>query len=230
MIFGRNKTSQTGHDSSSLPPDGNTTGGVASSGDIPAEPQNQPRTDKADRPASPEAGETAGTPSATDATLQARRAYGAKMMAASFGEIVTVLMRSASYRHFSLADLEWLVVPPVITQQFVLAEARRKEEDIPAPIAVALWARVSPEVDSKLSSIASGPLRLRPDEWRSGDIFWLIEAVGPRQVLDGLMENLHRKMLKGRPLKVRGIDKDGKPVIKIQKLPVSGEENTARPD
>ncbi len=144
------------------------------------------------------------------------------MMVASFGEIVTVLMRSETYRHFSLSDLDWLVIPPVLTQQFVLAEARKGEDSIPAPIGVALWATVSPEVDQKLASNTTGPLRLRPDEWKSGDILWLIDAVGPPQVINGLIENLHKNVFKGRPLKVRGRDEEGKPVIKIQQLPAEG--------
>ncbi len=157
-----------------------------------------------------------------DRELLARRALGAKMMAASFGEIVTVLMRSKTYRHFSLSDLDWLVIPPVLTQQFVLAEARKGEDSIPAPIGVALWATVSPEVDQKLSSNTTGPLRLRPDEWKSGDILWLIDAVGPPQVINGLIDNLHKNVFKGRPLKVRGRDEEGKPVIKVQQLPAEG--------
>ena len=102
-------------------------------------------------------------------------------------------MRSNSYKHFSLSDLDWLVIPAVLTQQFVLAEARKGEQGIPAPVGVALWASVSPEVDQKLSANTTGPLRLRPDEWKSGDILWLIDAVGPPQVIDGLIENLHKK-------------------------------------
>ena len=162
-----------------------------------------------------------------DPEQQARRAMGAKMMAASFGEIITVLMHSNIYKHFSLSDLDWLVIPPVLTQQFVLAEVRKGEGGIPAPVGVALWASVSPEVDEKLSANTTGPLRLRPDEWKSGDILWLIDAVGPPQVIDGLVQNLHKSVFKGRPVKVRSRDEDGKPVIKVQQLPATDEAPTA---
>ncbi len=170
--------------------------------------------------ASPSAGSSA---TSEEQELRARRALGAKMVVASFGEIVSLLMRSSAYKHFSLSDLEWLVIPPVLTQQFVLAAARKGESGIPAPIAVALWASVSSEVDEKLMTMTSGPLRLRPDEWKSGDILWLIDAIGPPQVLGDLVDNLHKNVFKGRPLKVRARGEDGKPIIKIQKLPVAGE-------
>ncbi|MEO1205118.1 MAG: toxin-activating lysine-acyltransferase [Pseudomonadota bacterium] len=43
------------------------------------------------------------------------------------------------------------------------------------------WARVSTDVDTRMSEIAGKqPLRLRPDEWTSGEIYWLIDAVGDR--------------------------------------------------
>jgi len=172
-------------------------------------------------PATAPAGSQAEAASLNDEEKQllARRALGAKMMAASFGEIITVLMRSNNYKHYSLSDLDWLVIPPVLTQQFVLAEARKGDHGIPAPVGVALWASVSEEVDQKLSANTSGPLRLRPDEWKSGDILWLIDAVGPPQLIEGLIANLHKSVFKGRPLKVRSRDEEGKPVIKIQKLP-----------
>ena len=148
------------------------------------------------------------------------------MVAASFGEIISVLMRSPTYKHFSLADLEWLVVPPVLTQQFVLAEIRKGKDGIPAPVGVALWASVSPDVDKKLMANQSGPLRLRPDEWKSGDTLWLIDAIGPGKVIHGLIENLHKNVFKGRPLKVRTRGEDGKPIVKMQTL---GEPNTDHP-
>ena len=188
-----------------------------------AAPAASPATVTAASPASPQVDRSAAAAPVTDEEkeLRARRALGAKMVAASFGEIVSVLMRSGSYKHFSLSDLEWLVVPPVLTQQFVLAEARKGEDGISAPIAVALWASVSDEVDKKLMAMTSGPLKLRPDEWKSGEILWLIDAIGPQQVLTGMVDNLQKNVFKGRPLKVRSRDEDGKPIVKIHKLSVA---------
>ena len=43
--------------------------------------------------------------------------------AQSFAQIVAVLMRDANFRKMRLADLEWLVLPPVMAGQFRLAQA-----------------------------------------------------------------------------------------------------------
>ncbi|MCP4932669.1 MAG: toxin-activating lysine-acyltransferase [bacterium] len=159
------------------------------------------------------------TPAPTAPAPQAaRHPMESKMVVASFGEIVSILMRSDSHRHFSLCDLEWLVIPPVLTQQFALAEVRKGENGTTVPVGVALWASVSSEVDQKLSANMSGPLRLRPDEWKSGETLWLINATGPAQIVEQLIANLHKTVFKGRPLKVRAIDEEGKPVIKVQKI------------
>jgi hemolysin-activating ACP:hemolysin acyltransferase len=42
---------------------------------------------------------------------------------AAFARVVSVLMRSPYYKHFALADLEWLVVPPLFSGQFAVLDA-----------------------------------------------------------------------------------------------------------
>jgi hypothetical protein len=57
-------------------------------------------------------------------------------------------------------------------------------------IAVVTWALVSEEVDRSLRQQAGSPPRLRPDQWKSGTIAWLIDvagdAVGVRSALQWL--------------------------------------------
>lgn len=139
----------------------------------------------------------------------ARGALHAKMVAAGFGEIVSVLMRSPHYRHYSLADLEWLIVPPLLANQFTLAEARTKEGGIPSPVGVALWARVSQEVEEKLSTNLDKPLRLRPDEWTSGDRLWLIDAIGAPEAVKAMASRMSEAVFEGKPFKLRARGQDG---------------------
>lgn len=159
------------------------------------------------------ASKTGGKPAAGNRAAEqaaARQALQAKMVAAGFGEIVSVLMRSPHYKHYSLTDLEWLVVPPLLAQQFTLAEARTKEGGIPAPVGVALWARVSDEVDAKLTDNIDRPVRLRPDEWTSGDTLWLIDAVGAPEAVKAMIERMGDAVFDGKPFKLRTCGKDGK--------------------
>src|SRR4029079_4132083 len=106
---------------------------------------------------------------------------------ASFGQVVSVLMRSSQHKHLALTDLEWLVVPALTAGQFAVANMKSKEGGPSVPAAVVLWASVSPEVDQRLSANLSAPIRLRPDEWKSGDILWLIEAVGDGRLLSNFL-------------------------------------------
>jgi hemolysin-activating ACP:hemolysin acyltransferase len=154
---------------------------------------------------------TAGGPASEEAR---RRAAAAVRHSLAFAQIVSILMHSPRYRHYTLGDLEWLVLPPLLTGQCSVAEAKSKENGASVPVAVALWASVSADVDRRLSENLNTPIRLRPDEWRSGDILWLIDAVGDRRVVPGLLKQLADNTLKGREIKVRGRGEGGKVEVK----------------
>jgi cytolysin-activating lysine-acyltransferase len=106
------------------------------------------------------------------------------------------------------------VVPALLTGQFSIAEAKAQPEGTTVPVGVVLWASVSPEVDKRLSEQFTSPVRLRPDEWRSGDQIWLIDAAGDPRVLNGLMQRLGETSLKGRKIKSWGQGEDGKPLVR----------------
>jgi cytolysin-activating lysine-acyltransferase len=109
-------------------------------------------------------------------------------------------MRSPQHKHQSLADLEWLVLPPVLTGQFRIAHA--EQAGAPTPVGAALWASVSADVDKRLSDL-SEPARLRPNEWRSGDVVWLMELICDPAVRQTLLNDVHQTVFKGRPIKMR---------------------------
>ena len=60
------------------------------------------------------------------------------------------------------------------------------------------------KVDDKL------PPKLQPNEWKSGEIPWLIMGLGNRRALGGLLERLQETSLKDRPLKLIASDQQGK--------------------
>jgi cytolysin-activating lysine-acyltransferase len=159
--------------------------------------------------AAPGADDPANAPSPEEAR---KRAAAAVRHSLAFAQIVSILMHSPRYRHYTLGDLEWLVLPPLLTGQCSVAEA--KSNGVSIPVAVALWASVSPEVDRRLTENLNTPIRLRPDEWRSGDILWLIDAVGDRRVVPGLLKQLAENTFKGREIKVRGRGEGGKVEVK----------------
>lgn len=138
-----------------------------------------------------------------------QRAAQSHRMAAAFGEIVSVLMRSPAYRNATLAQIERLVVPAVLSGQFSLAEAQSKESGFTAPVGVVLWASVNGETEAVLSTAPDAYLQLTPQHWRSGDLIWLIDAVGDGRVIGAMLKHLHQSAWNGRVVKAMMKGADG---------------------
>ena len=131
-------------------------------------------------------------------------AAASRLFAASIGDMVVVLSRSPAHKHYSLADIEWMVLPPIMAGQFYIAEAMHKEHGFRVPIAAFTWAFVSEEVDRRLAQQGAGSrARLRPDEWKSGEIAWLIDAVGSAEGVKAGLRWLKDGPFKEASLKLR---------------------------
>lgn len=145
-------------------------------------------------------------------------------MAQAFAQVVAVLMRDTRFRSLRLADLEWLVIPPVMAGQYRLghgptAAVGAEKSSMFVPMAVALWARVSPQVDKALSENLDKQVWLEPDQWASGSILWLMAAAGDRRALPRFLEQLRETEFAGQPVKYRSRGADGK--VKIGVLAAS---------
>lgn len=153
---------------------------------------------------------------------EAERQRGAQQarLANSFSNLVAVLMRDPGRRALQIADLEWLVIPPLLLGQcrfaFVPQPAPGAQAEMGSlfvPIAVALWARVSPEIDARLQESIDTPIRLRPNDWASGDIHWLIAAAGESRAMPSFLRQLDAREFAGRSVKMRSRSPDGRTVI-----------------
>src|SRR5262245_54466431 len=143
----------------------------------------------------------------------------------AFSQVIAVLMRDQNFRNMRIADLEWLVLPPIMAGQFRLAhmpaparpgaEPQATEKSgVLVPVAVALWARVSPQIDKGLSENLDKPVRLRTNQWASGNIVWLMAVAGDRRAIPKFLEQLKEKEFKGQEVKMRANAGDGKVVVK----------------
>ena len=161
-------------------------------------------------------------PTTAKPAVHPREARQARM-GQSFANVVAVLMRDSGFKNLRIADLEWLVLPPVMSGQWRLAHARAEQPGVKpgqaapegnmlVPVAVALWASVSPEIDKRLSENLDQPLMLRPNEWATGDILWLIAVAGDRRSVPAFLKELKTEF-KGRPVKLRANGPDGKVVV-----------------
>ena len=132
---------------------------------------------------------------------KAQAFWRGKLAAANFANAVALFMRSPAHRHYTLADLEWCLLPALGLNQFMVAEAKLPDGQA-VPVALVLWARVSAEVDARLSAAPRYPIRLHPNEWRSGDAIWIIDAVGEPKAVQQCIEALTKTALQGKHVKM----------------------------
>lgn len=106
-----------------------------------------------------------------------------------FGKVALAMMALPRYRHQTLLDLNHILLEPLMRDRVALAAAKKDEETSADNLTgIAIWASVSEEVDAKIrEQIKAGvfPVRLKADEWTSGDINWLLDVVAPNQKLAG---------------------------------------------
>jgi hemolysin-activating ACP:hemolysin acyltransferase len=131
------------------------------------------------------------------------------LFGAAFAKVVFLMMHSPSHGHLHVSDLTWLVVPPLLVEQVAIVEALQEGHVLPTPYAAAVWARVSPEVDRRLSEDRDGSARLAADEWQSGDILWIIDAVGHPDIVPPFLEEFVATHFPGQYPKMRAIDRNG---------------------
>lgn len=128
-------------------------------------------------------------------------------LAEKLGEIVWLMTQSSSHKHFALADLDWMVMPPLVHKQYRVFRGEN------GPVGAVFWAWFSEAAEEKFQS---GAGHLRPDEWKSGDRLWLINLIAPfataeNRMLETMISELMRSVLEGkRPKMLRMNPKTGK--------------------
>jgi cytolysin-activating lysine-acyltransferase len=104
-------------------------------------------------------------------------------MHAVFAQVTMAMMSTPRYRHHTLAELQHLVLEPMIRDRIAVASPPQKEgEPEPLPAGIAIWAKASDEVDKKIrEQIKAGafPVRLKAEDWDSGEIAWLLDVIAP---------------------------------------------------
>ena len=129
----------------------------------------------------------------------------AAVNAALLGEITWLMMRSPVHRHLFLADLEWLVTPPLILKQSRLFRRDR------VPVAFVSWGLLTDEVEQR---VVNGVWRLQPGDWKAGDRLWVVDVVAPYGGLDAITEDLRKRVFPDRTFKVlRPASEGGRPFV-----------------
>jgi hemolysin-activating ACP:hemolysin acyltransferase len=107
----------------------------------------------------------------------------------AFGKVVMALMVLPRYRHQTLADLQHMVLEPLIRDRIALAKPANASTGPLIDFAgIAVWASVSEEVDAKIREqikVGVFPIRLKPEDWTSGEINWLLDVIAPDKASTG---------------------------------------------
>ena len=65
----------------------------------------------------------------------------------------------------------------------------------------------------RISRDLQAPIRLRPDEWHSGEILWLVDVVGMPEAVRQLLERLKDDRFKDHPVKLRRMGDAGQVLV-----------------
>ena len=103
----------------------------------------------------------------------------------SFGKVAMAMMMLPRYRSQTLGDLQHLLLEPLMRDRVAIAYPGGEKAGALADMAgLAIWASVSEEVDTKIrEQVQAGtfPIRLKAEDWNSGDINWLLDVIAADQ-------------------------------------------------
>lgn len=112
------------------------------------------------------------------------------------GEMTWLLTQSPLHKALAIGDLEWLVMPALIHQQFYLFR------DGQQPVGLAMWAKCTPETVGKLEGGMIEPEnRLTLEEWTNGDQIWLVDLIAPFATAENKQREIMIADLISGPLK-----------------------------
>ena len=135
-----------------------------------------------------------------------------KTIGSMIGEIVWLMSQSQAHKFLSLADLEWILMPPIILGQYKIFRDNNKK-----PVAAALWAYMDEDAEKRFKS--SG--KLAPQDWgngaqldqskglvaKEGGTLWLVELVIPFHTKESkhqqqVLADLLNTAFKGKKIKM----------------------------
>jgi cytolysin-activating lysine-acyltransferase len=141
--------------------------------------------------------------------LQKQAAEVRNRIHSAVGQVVLALTVVPRYRHQSIADLQSLVLEPLMRDRIAIATPAGAEgADNPggALAGIAFWATVSDAVDAKIREQIKGgsfPIRLKPEEWTSGEHVWLLDVVAPSQKMaSSVLANFKQVVKQGGDVRI----------------------------
>ena len=127
---------------------------------------------------------------------------------AALGHGVWLMSQVPTHKHFFIADLEWMLVPPVAQGQFRLWLEKT------LPVGFATWAFLNEDAERRIQE--GGIRRLAPNDWKSGDRIWLMDLITPFGGRDEAVKEIKTKVFPGKTIKTLQPAPDGNGLITVE--------------
>lgn len=135
------------------------------------------------------------------------------------GPVIMLYMQSSHRRYQFISDLEWLLLPPLVSGQCKLY---MKQE---YPISFVSWAFLDEAAEKRLFDNGG---KLRPEDWNSGDRLWIIDIVAPFGGVENMLRDIQKNEFPGQIVRLIAPDpKTGG--ITARELPPYVEKNASKP-
>jgi cytolysin-activating lysine-acyltransferase len=136
-------------------------------------------------------------------------------VASVLGELVWLLAQSPGHKHLFLADLEWLIMPPILLNQFRVFHADGK------PVGFAIWAKCSAPIEERL---ATGMTRMQPPDWQSGPALWIVDLVAPFGHVGVMLDDLRKTVFADQEVRYVQRDAAGNATVEVMRgVKLTGE-------
>jgi cytolysin-activating lysine-acyltransferase len=152
-----------------------------------------------------------------------------------FGRVVIAMTTSSRHRHVSILELQSLVLEPLMRDRIAFAQPKLPDGPVDEgnALGIAIWASVSKVVDEKIcEQIKAGvfPIHLKPDEWTSGEINWLLDVIAPdakltTAVIANFKQVIKQSEMRIHPIVARMVDPQD--LKKMGLRPMTGSEGEA---
>ena len=191
------------------------------------------RAEREESGGEPDPGASVAAPEQLDPAVLAQIAELRSQVRESFGKAVMAMMMLPRYRGQTLGDLQHLVLDPLIRDRIAIARPADPSSTPGSDIAgLAIWASVSEEADARIrEQIKTGtfPVRLKPEDWNSGENNWLLDVIAPNQratatVIANFRQVVKQGSLRLHPLITRLVDEETLTRMGAEKMPTPAGE------
>ncbi len=139
----------------------------------------------------------------------------------AMGPVIMLYMQSSHRRYQFIGDLEWLLLPPLVTGQCKLY----MKKDY--PISFISWAFLDEAAEKRLFQNGG---KLRPEDWKCGDRLWIIDVVAPFGGVENMLRDIQKNEFAGRVVRLIAPDPKTGGITARELPPYDGDKDRQAED